>query len=78
MTIPCPPSPLLTSFQVERARLEAEYQQKLMGLTMELERLREELGYRTLVMNEEMERYSMCFRGSSKAQLRVAGCGRDE
>lgn len=52
--MPCPgPSSFL---QVERVRLENEYQSKLGVMSGELDRMREELAMRTMVMSEEMER----------------------
>ena len=42
--------------QVERARLEAGYQARVTALQAEVERMRQELAYRTSVMQSEMQR----------------------
>eukprot|EP00798_Chlamydomonas_sp_ICE-L_P014040 gene14040-19977_t len=43
--------------EVERARLEAEFQANLASMMLEMDRMREELGYRTFLMNDEMEKW---------------------
>ncbi|MEW5310026.1 MAG: hypothetical protein WDW38_001859 [Sanguina aurantia] len=42
--------------QMERIKLESEYNQRLAGVQSELERTREELTYRVIMMNSEMEK----------------------
>ncbi|KAF5836379.1 hypothetical protein DUNSADRAFT_6014 [Dunaliella salina] len=46
-----------TAEQLERSRLEVDYQSKLHAAYAEKERMREELHYRTIMMNEEMEKW---------------------
>ncbi|KAL6762876.1 hypothetical protein V8C86DRAFT_510731 [Haematococcus lacustris] len=43
--------------QLERARLEGEFQAKLLTQQAELERMREEMAYRSMLMSEEMEKW---------------------
>ncbi|GAX77524.1 hypothetical protein CEUSTIGMA_g4968.t1 [Chlamydomonas eustigma] len=43
--------------QVERARLEAEYQTRVATIQAELERTRDEMAYRTMMMQDEMEKW---------------------
>ena len=41
---------------LERQRMEAEYQSRLQAMAMQVDRLKEELAYRTATMTEEMSR----------------------
>ena len=45
-----PLATLIVLSQVERARLEAEYQAKLAAMQADMDRMREELTYRTMLM----------------------------